>query len=90
MSETDGFIGPVNLGNPLESTIIEIAKAILSMTKSRSKIIFKSLPTDDPERRCPDITLAKKILNWEPKVSLEDGLEKTIEYFIEKLKGKIF
>jgi UDP-glucuronate decarboxylase len=90
MSKTNGFTGPVNLGNPHESTILEIAKAILSITKSRSKIIFKSLPPDDPERRCPDITLAKKILNWEPKVFLEDGLEKTIRYFMEKLRGEIF
>jgi UDP-glucuronate decarboxylase len=90
MADTDCFIGPVNLGNPYESTILDIARAILSMTKSRSKIVFKSLPPDDPERRWPDITLAKKILNWEPGVSLDDGLEKTIEYFIEKLKGKIF
>jgi UDP-glucuronate decarboxylase len=90
MADTDCFFGPVNLGNPYESTILDIARAILSMTKSRSKIVFKSLPPDDPERRWPDITLAKKILNWEPGVSLDDGLEKTIEYFIEKLKGKIF
>jgi UDP-glucuronate decarboxylase len=90
MVETDSFIGPVNLGNPYESTILDIARAILSMTKSRSKIVFKSLPPDDPERRWPDITLAKNILNWEPGVSLDDGLEKTIEYFIEKLKGSSF
>jgi UDP-glucuronate decarboxylase len=71
MMETDDFIGPVNLGNPRESTILEIAK--------------KVLPSDDPERRCPDITTAIKVLDWEPKVTLEDGLEKTISYFREKL-----
>ena len=88
MSDTNGIIGPVNLGNPSESTILEIAKAILSLTKSRSKIIFNPLPPDDPERRCPDITLAKKILNWEPRVVLGDGLLKTIEYFMEELKRR--
>lgn len=90
MAEIDDFIGPVNLGNPYESTILDIARAILSLTNSGSKIDFKSLPADDPERRCPDIRLAKKILSWEPRVSLEDGLAKTIEYFIDKLKGRIF
>ncbi len=85
MMETDDFIGPVNLGNPRESTILEIAKKVLSMIQNKGKMIFKDLPLDDPERRCPDITTAKKVLNWEPKVTLEDGLEKTISYFREKL-----
>jgi len=90
MLEADDFIGPVNLGNPEETTILEIANKIISMTKSRSRIIFKPLPSDDPERRCPDISLARKMLEWQPKVSLEDGLEKTIRYFKEKIKGKTF
>jgi UDP-glucuronate decarboxylase len=85
MAETDGIIGPVNLGNPTESTIIEIANKILSLTRSKSKTVFKPLPSDDPEKRCPDIAQARKLLSWEPKVPLETGLEKTIEYFREKL-----
>jgi dTDP-glucose 4,6-dehydratase len=77
---------PVNLGNPNEKTIHELAKTILEITKSDSKIIFRQLPADDPKRRCPDISLAKKILKWEPKVSLEEGLKKTAEYFRQVLK----
>jgi UDP-glucuronate decarboxylase len=88
MSETDGLVGPVNLGNPAESTILELARQILSMTRSQSKMVFKALPSDDPERRCPDITLAREKLHWEPKVSLEEGLERTIKYFREKLVGR--
>jgi UDP-glucuronate decarboxylase len=87
MMEEKGFVGPVNLGNPRESTILEIAGQILSMTGTRSRLIFKPLPSDDPERRCPDISLAQKKLGWEPGISLEMGLEKTIDYFREKLKG---
>jgi UDP-glucuronate decarboxylase len=86
MAETDDFIGPVNLGNPVELSILEIANKILLITKSRSKIVFKPLPPDDPERRCPDITVAKKILNWTPKISLDEGLGKTIGYFKDKLR----
>jgi UDP-glucuronate decarboxylase len=86
MADIDDFIGPVNLGNPVELSILEIANKILLITGSRSKIVFKPLPPDDPERRCPDITLAKKILNWTPKVSLDEGLEKTIGYFKDKLR----
>jgi UDP-glucuronate decarboxylase len=86
MADTDDFIGPVNLGNPVELSILKIAKKIISITESRSKIAFKPLPPDDPERRCPDITVAKKKLKWTPKISLEEGLEKTIEYFKDKLR----
>jgi UDP-glucuronate decarboxylase len=85
MLETDDFVGPVNLGNPKESTILEIAEKIISMVRSRSRIIFKSLPSDDPERRCPDISLARTKLGWSPGVPLETGLEKAVEYFREKL-----
>jgi UDP-glucuronate decarboxylase len=81
------LIGPVNLGNPSESTIKELASKILSLTESKSKMVFNPLPPDDPERRCPDITLARKILNWEPRISLDEGLEKTIEYFRKKLSA---
>lgn len=71
----------INLGNPQERTILEIANLIKEMTKSNSSIVFEKLPEDDPKRRLPDITLAKKLLGWEPKVKLEEGLKKTIEYF---------
>lgn len=74
-------VGPINLGNPNERTIREIAELIVEMTKSRSQIIYKPLPQDDPTRRCPDISLAQRYLGWTPKVSLENGLEKAIEYF---------
>ena len=73
--------GPVNVGNPSESTILELAETIIRLTGSRSKLVFRDLPQDDPMQRKPDITLAKKELGWEPQVNLEDGLRKTIEYF---------
>jgi len=72
---------PVNIGNPTEITLLDFAREIISMTGSKSKITFKSLPIDDPKCRQPDITKAKKLLKWEPKVSRVDGLKKTIEYF---------
>lgn len=75
------YFFPVNLGNPTEMKIIDFAKMIKTITKSKSKIIFKPLPVDDPRQRRPDISVAKKILKWEPKVSLEEGLTKTIHYF---------
>ena len=75
------FIGPVNLGNPGEYTIRELAEAVLRLTGSRSKLSFKPLPSDDPTRRCPDIALAKARLDWQPTVALEDGLKETIAYF---------
>jgi len=77
--------GPINLGNPDEFTILELAQKVIKLTNSKSKIIFKDLPQDDPKQRQPDISLAKEKLNWQPKVKLEDGLIKTIEYF----KGKV-
>ncbi|WP_456402483.1 UDP-glucuronic acid decarboxylase family protein [Persephonella sp.] len=83
----DGIEGEVfNLGNPDEYKILDLAKIILEKTSSKSGIVFKPLPTDDPKQRCPDITKAKKILNWEPKISLDEGLENTIQYFKNKLK----
>ncbi len=81
MATPDDFTGPVNLGNPSEFTIMELAQKIIQLTKSRSKIVFKPLPEDDPTQRQPDITLAKRILKWHPKVPLEQGLRKTIAYF---------
>ena len=86
MNNQEEFVGPVNLGNPNEFTIKELAGKIINLTGSRSKIVFKPLPEDDPKQRQPDITLAKEKLNWEPKVNLEDGLKKTIEYFKKILK----
>lgn len=77
---------PVNIGNPREMTMIQFAEAVQKAAGSRSKIIFKPLPQDDPKQRQPDITRARKLLRWEPKVSLEDGLARTIEYFAPKLK----
>jgi UDP-glucuronate decarboxylase len=79
-------IGPINLGNPVEFKIIELAKLIIQLTNSKSKIINKDLPIDDPVRRKPDISLAKKILDWEPKTEVTDGLKETIDYFKLQLK----
>jgi len=76
---------PINIGNPREMTIKEIAETIIRMTGSTSRIIYKDLPTDDPKQRRPDITRARTILGWEPKVQLEEGLVKTIEYFKTKI-----
>lgn len=81
MNSPDDFTGPVNLGNPVEMTILELAQMVIKMTDSKSELIFHPLPQDDPVRRQPDITLARNTLSWEPKVVLEQGLEKTIEYF---------
>jgi len=85
LMDTSEFIGPVNVGNPQEISIKDLASKIISLTNSNSKIKFSVLPKDDPIRRWPDISLAKKVLGWEPKISLEEGLKKTINYF----KGKI-
>jgi UDP-glucuronate decarboxylase len=84
MAQTE-TVGPVNLGNPGEFTMLELAEQVLKLTKSKSKIVHKPLPTDDPRQRRPDITLAKKYLKWEPKVPLAEGLKKTISYFKTKV-----
>ena len=81
MNTEDGFTGPVNLGNPNEFPVLELAERIISLTGSSSKIVFKSLPDDDPKQRQPDITLAKEKLGWQPTVELEEGLKRMIEYF---------
>ncbi len=86
MNSRDGFTGPVNVGNPGEFTIKELAEKVIEMTDSDSRIIYKELPADDPTQRKPDISLAKKELGWEPKVMLDEGLEKTIEYFKSRIK----
>jgi UDP-glucuronate decarboxylase len=81
MDTPDSFLGPVNLGNPVEFTIKSLAEKVILMTGSKSKIVYLPLPVDDPKQRRPDISLAKKELNWQPAISLEEGLKKTIEYF---------
>jgi UDP-glucuronate decarboxylase len=81
MDSPDDMTGPVNLGNPTEFTIVELARQVIRLTGSKSKIIHEKLPQDDPMQRCPDITLARSRLKWEPKVQLEHGLERTIGYF---------
>ncbi len=81
MDTPDDFTGPVNLGNPDEFTILELAEKVIGLTGTKSRIVFKPLPYDDPAQRQPDISLAKKKLRWKPKVKLEDGLKETINYF---------
>lgn len=85
MNNKNDFVGPVNLGNPSERTIMDFAKLIIELTNSKSKIVYQPLPGDDPTQRKPDITLAKKQLNWEPRVDIRQGLAKTIAYFDKKL-----
>lgn len=89
MQSSDDFTGPVNLGNPVEFTMLELAEQVRELTNSKSEIQFEPLPEDDPKQRQPDITLAKKKLNWEPRVPLRQGLEKTIAYFADLLKAEI-
>lgn len=86
MEADDAFIGPVNIGNPHEFTILELAEKIIALTGSASKLIRKPLPSDDPTQRRPDIRLAKERLDWEPHIQLEEGLKKTIAYFEQQLK----
>ena len=88
MMNQDKIIGPVNIGNPGEFTMLELAKEVLELTGSKSKIVYKPLPGDDPKMRRPDITLAKEALGWEPTIPLRKGLEKTIVYFDNLLKSK--
>lgn len=86
MDTEDSFTGPVNIGNPCEFTIQELAELVLRMTGSKAKIVYQPLPSDDPTQRRPDISLAKSKLNWEPAIALEDGLKETINYFKRILK----
>jgi UDP-glucuronate decarboxylase len=87
METSDDFAGPINLGNPVEFEIRALAELVIKLTSSRSKTVFRPLPTDDPTQRRPDISLAKEILQWEPSTSLETGLHNTIAYFDGLLKG---
>ena len=86
MMNQDQEVGPINLGNPVEFTILELAEKVISLTGSSSKIRYEPLPADDPMQRRPDISLAKKVLNWEPSIHLEEGLKLTIEYFKKQEK----
>ena len=81
MNAPDAFTGPVNLGNPYEFTILDLARKVIELTNSRSEIAFKPLPSDDPTQRQPDISLVRRILHWEPTVPLGEGLARTIAYF---------
>jgi UDP-glucuronate decarboxylase len=85
MDNAENDPGPVNLGNPVESTILQIAETIRRLTGSSSRIVFRPLPVDDPRQRQPDITRARELLGWEPTTGLEDGLGKTIAYFRKTL-----
>jgi len=87
MGTADDFVGPVNLGNPHEITVRELAERVIAMTGSGSKIVYRPLPADDPMQRCPDISLAHETFGWQPNVPLEQGLSRTIAYFDELLKG---
>ena len=81
------FPGPMNIGNPSEFTMLELAEKVLKLTGSRSKLVFQPLPSDDPKQRCPDIDLAKSTIDWEPKITLDDGLKETIAYFRKALEA---
>jgi len=82
MQTVDEFTGPVNIGNPVEFSTLQLATTVIALTKSQSKLVFKPLPSDDPRQRKPNITLAKQVLDgWKPKVSLAEGSSKTIDYF---------
>ncbi len=86
MNSSDDFTGPINIGNPDEFTMLDLAEKVIDLTGSKSKLIYMPLPQDDPMQRQPDIALAKEILDWKPTVKLEDGLKETIEYFEELLR----
>ena len=81
MNSRDGFTGPVNIGNPNEFTILELAQKVIELTGSKSKIVYQPLPSDDPMQRQPDITLAKTLLGWEPEVIRKEGMSRTLNYF---------
>ena len=89
MKTEKGVTGPMNLGNPIEYTILEIAEIVIDQIGSKSKIIFEPLPEDDPKQRQPDISFAKSKLNWEPKTQLKEGLDKTIQYFDQTLSNNV-
>jgi UDP-glucuronate decarboxylase len=88
MDTGSDFIGPINIGNSHEIPVRELAERVIALTNSRSQIVHRPLPQDDPMQRCPDITLARQVLGWEPKVPLEEGLGRTIAYFDKLLSGQ--
>jgi UDP-glucuronate decarboxylase len=88
MNTPDDFTGPINIGNPNEFSVMQLANQVIERTKSKSKIVFRSLPSDDPKQRQPDIALARDVLNWKPSIELAQGLDRTIKYFKSKLKGR--
>jgi UDP-glucuronate decarboxylase len=88
MDSNNGFTGPVNLGNPAEFTILQLAQLVIEKTKAKSKLVYRPLPQDDPTQRQPNISLAKAKLNWDTTVPLAEGLDKTIDYFSSLLQGK--
>ena len=90
MNTGDEITGPMNIGNPVEMTILELAEAVIELTGSKSKLVFEPLPHDDPVQRRPDISFARKALDWEPKVALRDGLVHTIDYFTKLRAGELF
>jgi UDP-glucuronate decarboxylase len=81
MNTDDSVTGPINVGNPSEFTMLELAEKVLTLARSNSPIVKNPLPGDDPKQRRPDITLAKKLLNWEPKMDIDEGIKRTIKYF---------
>jgi UDP-glucuronate decarboxylase len=85
MNSPDAVLGPINIGNPGEYRVLDLAEEILRLTNSRSKLIFKPLPSDDPKQRKPDISKAKQLLGWEPQIPLQEGLKATIAYFESKI-----
>lgn len=89
MNTPDEFTGPVNIGNPGEFTMLELAQNVIRLTGSSSKLIFKPLPSDDPKQRQPDISLAKDVMQWTPTIELEEGLKKTINYFSDLIKSGV-
>jgi UDP-glucuronate decarboxylase len=89
MTTPDDVTGPVNIGNPHEIPVSELAERIIALTSSRSRIVYKPLPEDDPTQRCPDISLARRLLQWEPTVVLDDGLSRTIGYFERLMHDRV-
>lgn len=87
MKDKSDFCGPMNMGNPNEFTILELANLVISLTESESELLFEPLPEDDPKQRCPDITTAMKRYAWEPTIPLSQGIEATIEYFVGVLQS---
>lgn len=88
MGTSEDVTGPMNLGNPHEIAMTELAERVLALSKSRSRIVYRPLPQDDPLQRCPDIGMARQALAWEPKVPLDEGLGRTIEYFRKLLHNR--